>query len=241
MSCVDAAGAAADTRFDVVWTRPAPGSDLRAYLWADQASENDYVPDLNYQYNSTGALNTVARLSVGTYRATLPGIATGTDVAVMLSAYGSVARCRVLAYGLDADQRFGVDVECLDAAGSPADARFTLSAFRNAPLAPLPFLNSAYLRMRNPAMPEVGPAEQYNSAGAPNTVTRLATGRYAARLGMMGSFGVNGNVQITAVGTGATHCKEESQVGSDADAVVTVLCFDGANPADAEFLLTYEE
>mgnify|MGYP000938068617 CR=1 FL=1 len=47
--------------------------------------------------------------------------------------------------------------------------------------------------------------------------------------------------KLTAVGTGATHCKEESQTGSDSDAVVIVLCFDGATPADAEFLLTYEE
>lgn len=240
--CANAAGAPVDARFDVVWTRPAPGQETRAYLWADQSSADEYVPDVTYQYNSTGALNTVARLALGTYRATLPGIATGTSVGLMLSAYGDAGvRCRVLGYGLDVDARFGVDVECVTAAGSPIDAPFTLSAFRDAPLAAFLFSNSAYLRMRNPASPEVGPAEQYNSVGAPNTVTRLSTGRYAARLGMMGSFGANGNVHVTAVGTGATHCKEASQTSVDADAVVTVLCFDGATPADAEFLLTYQE
>lgn len=240
--CIDGSGSDVDARFDVVWTRPAPGQELRASLWADAASVSEYVPDVQYQFNSTGALNTVTRLGAGTYRATLPGIASGTGVGVMLSAYGSsTARCRVLDYGLDADARFGVDVQCLDAAGSPVDAQFTLSAFRDAPLASFPFSNSAYLRMRNPAAPEVGPAEQYNSVGAPSSVTRLAAGRYAARLGMMGSFGANGNVHVTAVGTGATHCKEAGQTIVDSDAVITVLCFDGASPADAEFLLTYQE
>jgi hypothetical protein len=95
--------------------------------------------------------------------------------------------------------------------------------------------------MRNPAAPQVAVAEQYNSVGGTNSVTRLATGRYAARLGMQGGSGANGNVQITAVGTGATHCKEASQTSTDGDAVITVACFAGAAPADAEFLLTYEE
>ena len=239
--CFDGAGSGTDARFDLVWTRPAPGPELRAYLYANEPSENDYVPDVTYQYNSTGALNTISRLAPGTYRATMPGIATGTAVGIMLSAYGSPSRCRVLGYGLDVEQRFGVDVECLDLAGTAADGFFTLSAFRAAPLGAFPFANSAYLRMRNPAMPEVGPAEQYNNTGAPNTVTRLSTGRYSARLGMMGSFGANGNVHVTAVGTGATHCKEESQTISDSDAVIVVLCFDGSTAADAEFLLTYEE
>ncbi|MBY0275828.1 hypothetical protein K2Z84_10825 [Candidatus Binatia bacterium] len=240
--CVDGSGAAVDARFDVVWTRPASGPERRAYLWADAPTVSDYVPDLTYQFNSTGALNSIMRLSAGTYRATLPGIATGTSVGVMLSAFGSSgARCRVLDYGLDADARFGVDVECLNAAGSPADTQFTLSAFRDAPLAPFPIVNGAYLRMRNPAAPQVAVAEQYNSVGGTNSVTRLATGRYAARLGMQGGSGANGNVQITAVGTGATHCKEASQTSTDGDAVITVACFAGAAPADAEFLLTYEE
>lgn len=243
--CFDAAGAAADARFDVVWTQPAPGSDLRAFLWADEASENEYVPDTLYQYNVTGSLNTVERLAVGTYRATLPGIATGTDVGVMVSAYGEgLARCRVLEYGLDVDGRFGVDVDCRNAAGSTADAQFTLSVFRNAPLAPFFVVNGAYLRMRNPAMPEVGPAEEYNSAGAANSVSRLGVGRYAARLGLMGSFGANGNVHVTVAGSGsgsATHCKAETVSIVDADAQVIVQCWDGANAAEGEFLLTYEE
>lgn len=240
--CVDGSGAAVAARFDVVWTRPAPGQGPRASLWADTPTVDEYVPDVTYQSNSTGALNSVMRLSAGTYRATLPGIATGTNVGVMLSAYGSSgARCRVLDYGLDGDSRFGVDVECLNAAGSPADTQFTLSAFRDGPLAPFPIVNGAYLRMRNPATPEVAAGEQYNGAGGTNSVTRLAAGRYAARLGMLGGAGANGNVQITAVGTGATHCKEASQTSADGDAVITVVCFAGATPTDAEFLLTYEE
>ena len=243
--CFDAAGTPADARFDVVWTRPAPGNDLRAFLWADQASTDEYVPDPVYQYNVTGALNTIERLAVGTYRATMPGIASGSDVGVMVSAYGdALAHCRLLEYGLDVDGRFGVDVECRDAAGAKADAQFTLSAFRAAPLAPFFFVYSAYLRMRNPEMPEVGPLDEYNSTGAPNTVSRLSTGRYAARLGLMGSFGANGNLHVTAVGTDAstaTHCNVEAVTIVDSDARAIVQCWDGGAVADGEFLLTYEE
>lgn len=243
--CFDGAGAAADTVFDVVWTIPAPDVELRAYLWAnDPAAPTAYVPDVAYQYNVTGALNTVERIAVGTYRATLPGIATGTNVGVMVSGYGDdVVRCRVLGYGLDVDGRFGVDVDCLNAGGSLADGRFTLSVFRDAPLAPFFATNNAYLRMRNPEMPEVGPAEEYNSTGAPNAVSRLSTGRYAVLLGLMGSFGANGSLHVTAAGSSSspTHCKAESASIVGADLQVVVQCYDGAAAAEGEFLLTYEE
>lgn len=41
--CYDATGSTTDARFDLVWTRPAPGAEPRAYLWADQSSTDDYA------------------------------------------------------------------------------------------------------------------------------------------------------------------------------------------------------
>lgn len=240
--CFDAAGAPADTRFDVVYTRPAAGTDIRGYLWAGSPASDDYVPSLLYQLNTAGPLARVRRLATGVYRADLPVLAGGQNVGVMLSAYGETpVRCRVLDYGVSFEQRFGVDVLCQDVAGAVVDAAFTLSVIRNAPLAPLVAVSSAYLRMRNPATPEVAPDESFNSTGDASLVTRLATGRYLARLGSLGAFGAAGNVQVTAVGTGASHCKVESVADAGADVDVIVLCFDGAAPSDAEFALTYTE
>ncbi len=239
--CYDAAGTPADTRFDVAFTRPAPGNEVRGFLWADDPSSDFYVPSLAYQYSSAGPLASVERLAVGTYRALLPGLANDGDVGVMLSAYGGeVRRCRVLDTGVDESGRFGVGVACEDAAGAPADARFTLSVIVDTALVGMPYdVLGAYLRTLDPVTAEVAPDEGYNEAGGTNTVSRTGTGRYVARLGAFGIFEAVGNVQVTAVGDGASHCTVEgmSVVGQNVE--VVVLCFDGAAPADSEFALTY--
>lgn len=240
--CFDAAGAPADTRFDVVYTRPSAGADIRGFLWAGEPTVDDYVPSLLYQFNAAGPLAQVQRLADGLYRADLPGLADDANVGVMVSAYGdTLVRCRVLDFGVSVEARFGADVLCQNAAGAAADAAFTLSVIRNAPLAPIFAASSAYLRMRNPASPEVGPDESFNSTGGASSVSRLATGRYSARLDGLGAFGAAGNVHVTAVGNGASHCTVESVTAAVADLDVVVLCFDGGSAADSEFALTYTE
>src|SRR5690348_8928107 len=43
------------------------------YLWTDRPSAASYTPNIRYQYNSAGRVNTISRLSVGTYDVHFPG------------------------------------------------------------------------------------------------------------------------------------------------------------------------
>jgi hypothetical protein len=240
--CYDAAGAPADTRFDVVLSRPAPGNEIRGFLWANAPQADIYVPDLAYQYNAAGPLAIVERFGAGSYRAYLPGLSPDGFVGFMLSAYGTdPRRCRVLAAGVFEDARFGVEVACEDATGAPADSRFTLSVIRATPLVTMAYnVLGAYLRTSGAETPAVGVEDDdYNEVGGINGVQRTATGRYVARLGNFAVYGAVGNVQVTAVGEGASHCTVESMAAAGPDVEVVVLCFDGAAPANSEFALTY--
>lgn len=239
--CYDAAGVPTDTRFDIAFTRPAPANDVRAFLWANDASADFYTPDLLYQYSAAGPLASIERLAVGTYRAFLPGLSRDGAVGFMLTAYGGEARrCRVLDTGVDETGRFGVGVACEDAAGAAADSRFTLSVIDHTALVGMPYnVLGAYLETLDPETAEVAPDAGYNEAGGVNTASRTATGRYAARLGKFGVFEAVGNVQVTAVGDGASHCTIESMAVAGQDVEVIVLCFDGAAAANSRFALTY--
>lgn len=239
--CYDAAGAPADTRFDVVFTRPAAGNEIRAFLWANAPSDDAYVPDLVYQYSAAGPIAAIERFAAGRYRAYLPALSRDDRLGFMLSAYGGEPRrCRVVDLGIRDDGRFGVDVACEDAAGAPADSRFTLSVIRDAAIAPMPYnVLAAYVRTRDAVTAEVGPDETYNEVGGTNTASRTATGRYVVRLGSFAPYGVVGNLQLTAVGEGVSHCTIESMGAAGNDIEVVVLCFDGATPTNSEFMLTY--
>jgi hypothetical protein len=159
----------------------------------------------------------------------------------MLSAYGVLPRrCRVLDVGVQESGVFAVDVACEDAAGAPADSLFTLSVIRDTALASMPYdVLGAYLRTLDPETGEVAPDEGYNEAGGVNSVSRTATGRYVARLGKFALFEAVGNVQVTAVGEGASHCTVEGMSVAGQNVEVVVLCFAGATPANSEFALTY--
>jgi hypothetical protein len=239
--CYDSAGNPADTRFEIVLTRPAFGNEVRGFLWADSPTEDAYTPDLSYQYNAAGPLVTVEHFSTGMYRAYLPGLATDDTVGFMLSAYGNdPRRCRVLDAGMLDGSRFAVDVACEDAARALADSQFTLSVINRTSLAAMgDSVLAAYIRTRDPDTAEVGPDETYNSMGGINSASHTATGRYSARFGGFSPYGAAGNVHVTAVGDGASHCTIEGVSTIAQDVAVVVDCFDGATPANSEFMLTY--
>jgi hypothetical protein len=90
---------------------------------------------------------------------------------------------------------------------------------------------------------------QYNSFGGINQVVRLGVGHYNVFFAGLG--GINGgNVQASASGLGSVRCKTAgwqtddgllpSPTQADMIAVVNVLCFQGATPADSAFFASYE-
>jgi hypothetical protein len=143
--CYDAAGAAA-ARFDLAFSRPPAGNEVRGFLWADAPDQAAYVPSLLYP--------------------------------------------RVPAYHRS------------DGARGRRGRR------------------------------QLQRGERYEH--------RVEDGNRSLRRTPVGlSFYPEGNVQVTAVGEGASHCTIESIANANPNLEVTVLCFDGATPANAEFALTF--
>jgi hypothetical protein len=97
----------------------------RAYVWANLQSSASYTPSLSYQYNSTGATNTITRSGVGVYQVRLPGLGTVSGH-VQATAYGSGStRCKVQSWTTTVGAKL-VNVRCFDTAGAPADSRYVV-------------------------------------------------------------------------------------------------------------------
>jgi hypothetical protein len=209
-----------------------------AYLWADQPFTASYAPNRIYQRNSSGAVNTVTRAGIGQYQAQLPNL--GADAGtVHVTAYGSSTHtCKVSSWGpVGSDQR--VNVRCFNLSGTLDDTLFTLS-YTN-PITPdgtMAYLwaDQAAVTLQTPYTPLL--PWQFNSTGAPNSVTRTGIGAYTASLPNVGSW--SGHVQVTPYGTGSERCKVSNwnPVGSTLE--VRVLCFASTGtPANSRFTLTY--
>lgn len=76
------------------------------------------------------------------------------------------------------------------------------------------------------------------SSGLPVTVDRSNTGIYAVTMPGLGPA-EGGNVQVTAYGSGTTHCKYVDTTRSGSDLIIIVQCRDGDMWADSEFLVQY--
>lgn len=84
-----------------------------------------------------------------------------------------------------------------------------------------------------------GKTRQYNSAGGTSSVTREGVGRY--RVVFPGLGGIHGgNVQVTALGDGPTHCKVRHWSSLFPTTTVSVACFDAGAAADGAFVASYQ-
>jgi hypothetical protein len=131
VTCYAANGSAADSQFTLLYQLHSgnignAGRGL-AYLWADQPTLASYTPSGAFQYNSTGALNTVIRNGTGDYKVTLPGL-TRTGGSVQVTAYdGSpAARCKVSKWNNNSNATF-IYVLCFNSSGQAADEYFNLA------------------------------------------------------------------------------------------------------------------
>jgi choice-of-anchor B domain-containing protein len=100
------------------------------YAWADDATASRYAPSTTYSYNQSGGPIEITRSATGTYAVRFAGLG-GTGTAgghVQVTAYGPGSEtCKVEKWSSSADD-FVADVRCFDAAGNPADARYTVLA-----------------------------------------------------------------------------------------------------------------
>jgi hypothetical protein len=141
--CFDATGAPADVKFTLQFANEesivANGASS-GYVWANDAAAPSYTPNSAYQYNSTGATNTITRTATGRYTVTLPGLgsslyATNEGIVHVTSHHTTSKRCELAGYRSaftppPSPIALYVDVACHTAAGTPSDSKFVVQFTR---------------------------------------------------------------------------------------------------------------
>jgi hypothetical protein len=237
--CFDAGGGAVDTQFTAAFTRPISSFKF-GYVWANNPVAASYTPSTTYQFNSTGAANTITRSGVGTYQVTLPGLG-GQGGTIKATAYGpGNEACHVSSWS-SLGANAVVNVRCQNPAGGPVDTLYTLTYHATfGLLGTLTGGPRAYVWANLQSSPGYVPSltYQYNSTGAANTISRSGVGVYQVTLPGLGA--VSGHAQVTAYGAGSTRCKVQSWNTSGAAKLVNIRCFDTAGaPADSRYVLDF--
>lgn len=225
------------------------------YVWANNAFATigvPYGPDPTYQFNSTGAQNTVTRLGTGTYAVRYPNLgATGTVLVTAYSGFGSTEanRCKVLSWFADsgpAGPGTVVNVQCHAPSGAPVDSMFTTTyTFPGSAMT-----RGGYVWNDQPDAPigvRVTPSRTYqaNSTGRTITLRHLGVGAYEVRMPGQGHPAKRDLGQMLVVAYGsfgdpAAWCDMGGDVSTTADGVYLVNCFTPAGtPVDSYFVMTY--
>lgn len=216
----------------------AERSGAHGWVWANQASSASYTPSTGFQFNSTGATNTVTRSGTGNYQIRFPGLG-GAGGIVHVSAYGSgAAYCKSAGWSASGGDLLAT-VRCFDATGTAVDSKFNALYAREHNDGPGGG-TTAYLWANNPTAADYLPSTSYsyNDTGAQNRVRRTGTGRYTVELpGMADS---NASVLVTAYGAGSERCAATGWWTSGTGAFVSVACTTAAGaPANTRFNLAY--
>lgn len=236
VNCYDTEGAPADTGFLLLYTQGDVFlGTYSAYLYANDRSAESYTPDTNYQFNSTGAANTITRSAVGDYVVTLPGLGVGRGNIQVTSANDTPGvSCMVNYWGITEDQAKTVNVICFDADGALFDTPFTLlhvvgsTSSEEVEIWP----RGAYVFQghgEQAARFVPNEAYQFNTTGAANEAEWLDTGHYYVYLTGLGVEG--GTFQVTAVvgqyglETTANACSIPRWILDGENMVVEVHCF----------------
>lgn len=245
--CFDASGAATNAQFSIAYVRNSgTGSAQSAYVWANQPGTASYIPNLTYQFNSSGAQNTIERVQQGVYDVTLPD-KTALGATVEVTAYGTSSdHCKVDNWSQSGSDAV-VRVRCFDTTGAPADEQFTLVFARSTQ--PNGGLSYSYAWANNSGAamytPHLWYQEGYIAGDLGDVATDITAGRtseglYFVELPGMSSSG--SNVQITAYGSGSEYCKVQNWHPNQTDTQVNVACYDaGGSLTDTSFVLVYTD
>ena len=186
VSCFDATGAPADRQFSVLAIAAEPEDRPNvAYAWLNQASSSSYQASAAYTFSEIPW--TVSRNHPGTYIVRRNTFRVSS--AVMVTAYGSSARCRVAMHDSN-DTMF----LCESTGITRVDTRASILTLRRgfAGLSHLISLSSG--------------ASGWSSDGSPSSARRLSTGVYEAVIGPEANVG--GHVQVIGyVRGGACHVR----------------------------------
>jgi hypothetical protein len=241
VSCYKAGGALDFSGFSVIFDRSSGPVTSAAgrFGYVDSTPSGGIVS----QFNSSGAVNSVAHVGIGQWIVKLPGLGTPGPIdgsAQATAVNPSVpARCKVgkWASGPAGQQ---VLVLCFDATGAPFDTRFTMTyQYQRALYGPaLPPKDFGYLFNVPPVGP---PSTNFNSLTGPgtNTLTVAGVGLSLVRFPAIGV--VPDDIQVTATGGTSDFCGLNTTWGHlGGDTVVRdVNCFTNAGaPVNSGFLVS---
>jgi hypothetical protein len=122
VSCHTPSGALVDSKFSVLFARPA---DHLAYAFADQPTSASYTPPAFGAWNPTGGGISISRSGVGKYSVRWTGadplILGRGNVQVTAVAYGTGTHCKVTGQGAESTQ-----VQCYRPDGTPVDSYYSV-------------------------------------------------------------------------------------------------------------------
>ena len=131
--CFTAAGAPVDTYYTMSYVNSISvlgvNGAAAGYVWADQPSNPAYTPSLPYQFNSSGAVNTITRGPAGWYTVSMPGIGQPNGTVHVTAYGGGTARCKVTGWSAGGGT-LNAGVLCTDLAGVPVDTTYNLTYTR---------------------------------------------------------------------------------------------------------------
>jgi hypothetical protein len=240
VNCYTTNGVATDALFTASFVSPTQDPGDIAYVWADSPTASSYTPASFYQFNATGASNTISRWATGRYVVTMPGMGTSPGGHVKVTAYGwDSASCGVLDWNSVGTAQ-EINVMCVDASGSYVDTYFTATFVRGVSVLGVNGGESGYVFGTSPSTESypVNNGYGFNSTGATNTITRLGAGEY--RVTFPGLTRGGGHVQVTAAGDANRRCKVTNWGTDSAETRVYLRCFTLAGSlADAFFVASY--
>ena len=255
--CFASTGAPVDSQFTALYTYVATSPSPAGYVWNDRPSaalNRSFTPSLLYQFNSTGAHNTIVRTGTGQYNVRLPGIghqkADSWDVS--LTAYGTPAGDPSAFCSGNGDLSTAADaiimVTCTTATGSAIDSSFALTYVKSGSLLldPVSAHTAAYTNVGcdhsggavGPGSCSIAPGFDTNPA-ADATISVLGQGQYAIHFAVPLDAG---DVQITTWFTAGSPTNGRCKILYwDSFDGVQVSCLDsnGAPPQTASFLISF--
>ena len=219
--CFDAAGAASDSYFTVLYIKAPAMPHAVAYAWASNPTSASYTPSSIYSYNPTGGAVTATRNGTGDYSMTWSGfgaLGAGGGHPHVTAYDASNNRCQILSWGGDL-----VNVRCYDSAGNPADSRYSVLFVR--PAATDDALAFAWANDSSSPSYTPIPYYRFNSGDGAVSATRTGVGLYTITFGGFSGSGFDGgDVQVTGYSATDKRCS----VSSWAPETVFVRCYNAA-------------
>ncbi len=186
---------------------------------------------------TTPSATTVGVGGTGIYKIDFVGQAASGGV-VHVTAINSVPHwCQVNGFGPSGTDEI-VTISCYKVGGAPDFTSFSAIFSSYSGLA-----GPGYFGYVN-VLPSGALVSQYNSVGAPDTVTHPTTGNWSVNFAGLSTPGpIDGSLQATAVSPTSVpvHCKVMSWTSSGSGQNAQVTCFDAAGSlVDSQFTLTYQ-